>query len=230
MKSVSLFFALALVIASCSNPSEPTPETPTMKVPGTGSTYVFDTYGTDESGAKISGSDAEFTESVIASNISFGGRTGVWSVIGSASTDTTHYCLDANKDVLLNSGDLEGVLGGMKWLRYPVTTGTTQKDTAISTQNINGISIELVAIVTSSRVGEEQITVGSEAVKVVKLTSEFSVTAKAFGQVVNESTLTSTLWYAPSLGLMVRRVIPAQNVGGDLQEGTVEMLKSYSLK
>lgn len=229
MKNLLLFLAAALVIASCSNTTDPTPEAPTMKVPGVGSTFTFDAYVTDDKDAKIPGTDSAFTESVVASNVSYEGKTGVWAVVGESS-DTTFYCYDTNKDLLISGGATDGLLGDLKWLRLPITTGSTLTDTVVSTQDFNGFPVELVVVITRNRVGDDQATVGTESIKTVKLAMNINITIKALGQVVDQSAMTSTLWYAPSLGAMIRRVTPASTVGGEMQDGTVEMLKSYSLK
>lgn len=229
MKNLLLFVAAAFVIASCSNTTDPTPEAPTMKVPGVGSTFTFDAYDTDDKDAKIPGTDSAFTESVVASNVSYEGKTGVWAVVGE-SLDTTLYCYDTNKDLLISGGATDGLLGDLKWLRLPITTGSALTDTVASTQDFNGIPVELVVVIIRNRVGDDQATVGTESIKTVKLTMNINLTVKALGQVVDQSAMTSTLWYAPSLGAMIRRVTPASTVGGDMQDGTVEMLKSYSLK
>ncbi len=230
MKNLLLFVAAALVIASCSNTTEPTPEAPSMKVPGVGSTFTFDAYDTDDKDAKIPGTDSAFTESVVASNVSYEGKTGVWAVVGETS-DTTFYCYDTNKDLLIGGGAAaDELLGDLKWLRLPITTGSALTDTVMSTQDFNGIPVELVVVITRNRVGDDQATVGTESIKTVKLTMNINITIKALGQVVDQSATSSTLWYAPSLGAMIRRVTSANTRDGEVEPGTVEMLKSYSLK
>lgn len=230
MKHLLLFLAAALVIASCSNTTDPTPEAPSMKVPGVGSTFTFDAYGTDDKDAKIPGTDSAFTESVVATNLSYEGKTGVWAVV-SESSDTTFFCYDTNKDLLgYIGGGNDPLFGGLKWLRLPITTGSAITDTVVSTQDFNGIPVELVAVITRNRVGDDQATVGTESIKTIKLALNYNLTVKALGQVVDQSTMSSTLWYAPSLGAMIRRVTPANTRDGEVEPGTVEMLKSYSLK
>lgn len=230
MKNLLLFVAAALVIASCSNTTEPTPEAPTMKVPGVGSTFTFDAYGTDDKDAKIPGTDSAFTESVVATNLSYEGKTGVWAVVGENS-DTTFICYDANKDLLVYvGGGNEPIFSGFEWLRLPITTATAVTDTVEFTQNDGGFPFEIVAVITINRVGDDQVTVGNETIKTVKVAMTISATIKLAGQVVDQRVLTNSLWFAPSLGTMIRRVTPANTFDGEVEPGTVEMLKSYSLK
>lgn len=230
MKNLLLFVAAALVIASCSNTTEPTPEAPSMKVPGVGSTFTFDAYDTDDKDAKIPGTDSAFTESVVATNLSYEGKTGVWAVVGENS-DTTFICYDANKDLLVYvGGGNDPIFGGFEWLRLPITTATAVTDTVEFTDNDGGFPFEIVAVITINRVGDDQVTVGNETIKTVKVAMTISATIKLAGQVVDQRVLTNSLWFAPSLGTMIRRVTPANTFDGEVEPGTVEMLKSYTLK
>jgi hypothetical protein len=111
-----------------------------------------------------------------------------------------------------------------------VTTGTAFSDSTASTQDFNGIPVELRTTMNITRIADEQVTVGSQSFKTTKVRLNINVKALAFGQVVNESNLESTLWYAPSLGHFLRMVQPATTLGGQDENGSYRSLQSYNLK
>lgn len=237
MKHLLVLSAIATILVSCSN-STVTPESTTLKVPATGSSYTFLMYNTDSLDVKIPGSDVSTLDTVVASGITYLGKSGVW-VIASESiesdstqyTDTTYFCVDQNNDVLFNG---QGSLSGDLWLRLPVTSGTAFKDSISSQDEIDGIQVEQRFVVTSSRIGQEQLTIGTTTIQTVKLSLNATVKSIALGQVLGEMAIPSTVWYAPSLGNIVRIEQPTIKFGDpDLDInffGQYKLLQSYNLK
>jgi len=237
MKHLLVLSAIATILVSCSN-STVTPESTTLKVPATGSSYTFLMYNTDSLDVKIPGSDVSTLDTVVASGITYLGKSGVW-VIASESiesdstqyTDTTYFCVDQNNDVLFNG---QGSLSGDLWLRLPVTSGTAFKDSISSQEEIDGIQVEQRFVVTSSRIGQEQLTIGTTTIQTVKLSLNATVKSIALGQVLGEMAIPSTVWYAPSLGNIVRIEQPTIKFGdADLDInffGQYKLLQSYNLK
>ena len=237
MKHLLVLSAIATIRVSCSN-STVTPESTTLKVPATGSSYTFLMYNTDSLDVKIPGSDVSTLDTVVASGITYLGKSGVW-VIASESiesdstqyTDTTYFCVDQNNDVLFNG---QGSLSGDLWLRLPVTSGTAFKDSISSQDEIDGIQVEQRFVVTSSRIGQEQLTIGTATIQTVKLSLNATVKSIALGQVLGEMAIPSTVWYAPSLGNIVRIEQPTIKFGDpDLDInffGQYKLLQSYNLK
>lgn len=237
MKHLLVLSAIATILVSCSN-STVTPESTTLKVPATGSSYTFLMYNTDTLDVKIPGSDVTTLDTVVASGITYLGKSGVW-VIASESiesdstqyTDTTYFCVDQNNDVLFNG---QGSLSGDLWLRLPVTSGTAFKDSISSQDEIDGIQVEQRFVVTSSRFGQEQLTIGTTTIQTVKLSLNATVKSIALGQVLGEMAIPSTVWYAPSLGNIVRIEQPTIKFGdADLDInffGQYKLLQSYNLK
>jgi len=237
MKHLLVLSAIATILVSCSN-STVTPESTTLKVPATGSSYTFLMYNTDSLDVKIPGSDVSTLDTVVASGITYLGKSGVW-VIASESiesdstqyTDTTYFCVDQNNDVLFNG---QGSLSGDLWLRLPVTSGTAFKDSISSQDEIDGIQVEQRFVVTSSRIGQEQLTIGTTTIQTVKLSLNATVKSIALGQVLGEMAIPSTVWYAPSLGNIVRIEQPTIKFGdADLDInffGQYKLLQSYNLK
>jgi hypothetical protein len=195
-------------------------------------------YNTDSLDVKIPGSDVSTLDTVVASGITYLGKSGVW-VIASESiesdstqyTDTTYFCVDQNNDVLFNG---QGSLSGDLWLRLPVTSGTAFKDSISSQDEIDGIQVEQRFVVTSSRIGQEQLTIGTATIQTVKLSLNATVKSIALGQVLGEMAIPSTVWYAPSLGNIVRIEQPTIKFGDpDLDInlfGQYKLLQSYNLK
>jgi hypothetical protein len=195
-------------------------------------------YNTDSLDVKIPGSDVSTLDTVVASGITYLGKSGVW-VIASESiesdstqyTDTTYFCVDQNNDVLFNG---QGSLSGDLWLRLPVTSGTAFKDSISSQEEIDGIQVEQRFVVTSSRIGQEQLTIGTTTIQTVKLSLNATVKSIALGQVLGEMAIPSTVWYAPSLGNIVRIEQPTIKFGdADLDInffGQYKLLQSYNLK
>jgi hypothetical protein len=195
-------------------------------------------YNTDSLDVKIPGSDVSTLDTVVASGITYLGKSGVW-VIASESidsdstqyTDTTYFCVDQNNDVLFNG---QGSLSGDLWLRLPVTSGTAFKDSISSQDEIDGIQVEQRFVVTSSRIGQEQLTIGTTTIQTVKLSLNATVKSIALGQVLGEMAIPSTVWYAPSLGNIVRIEQPTIKFGdADLDInffGQYKLLQSYNLK
>jgi len=237
MKHLLVLSAIATILVSCSN-STVTPESTTLKVPATGSSYTFLMYNTDSLDVKIPGSDVSTLDTVVASGITYLGKSGVW-VIASESiesdstqyTDTTYFCVDQNNDVLFNG---QGSLSGDLWLRLPVTSGTAFKDSISSQDEIDGIQVEQRFVVTSSRIGQEQLTIGTTTIQTVKLSLNATIKSIALGQVIGEMAVPSTVWYAPSLGNIVRIEQPTIKFGdADLDInffGQYKLLQSYNLK
>lgn len=221
--------ATSLILVSCSD-NTVTPEPSPFTIPTSGSTYTYLEYATDKLGNKVPDTEVTDVESVIASNISYSGKNGVWAISSTENNDTTYFCVDQNNDVLFKPSGGADIFGDDTWLRIPVTTGTAFSDSTASTQDFNGIPVELRTTMNITRIADEQVTVGSQSFKTTKVRLNINVKALAFGQVVNESNLESTLWYAPSLGHFLRMVQPATTLGGQDENGSYRSLQSYNLK
>jgi hypothetical protein len=237
MKHLLVLSAIATILVSCSN-NTVTPESTTLKVPATGSSYTFLMYSTDTLDVKVPGSDGSVLATVVSSGITFLGKSGVWVIAAESIesdstqyTDTTYFCVDQNNDVLFNG---EGSLTGDLWLRLPVTSGKAFKDSTSSQDEIGGIQVEQRIVVTSSRIGQEQLTIGTTTIQTVKLSVNITAKSIALGQVIGEMALPSTVWYAPSLGNIVRMEQPSIKFGDpDLDInlfGQYKLLQSYNLK
>lgn len=238
MKHLLVLCALATILVSCSN-NTVTPEPSALNIPATGSTYTFQMYNTDSLDVKIPDSDITSRDNVVASGITFRGKSGVW-VIASESvdrdslpyTDTTYFCVDQNNDVLVYGQDSSS---GDLWMRLPVSSGIAFKDSTSSIDEIDGVQFEQRLVVAATRIGEDQVTIGTTTIKAVKISLNIRIKIVLLGQVVSEVALPSTVWYAPSLGNIVRMQQPPLNStdgsGLDLNLfGEYKILTSYTLK
>jgi hypothetical protein len=236
MKHLLVLSAIATILVSCSN-STVTPESTSFTIPATGSSYTFLTYNTDSLDVKIPDSDVSTRETVVASGITFRGKSGVWVIasqsIGSDSmpyTDTTYFGVDQNNDILVYGQDSSS---GDLWIRLPVTSGTAFKDSTSSQDEVDGIQMEQRLIVTSNRIGQEQLTIGTATIQTVKVSLNVTVKIIALGQVVSEISIPSTAWYAPSLGNIIRMDQPTLKIGdADLNLnlfGEYKILQSYNV-
>jgi len=230
MKHLLALLATSLLVISCTKDNTTTPEPAPLKTPGVGSTFSYAGYAIDITGSKIPDTDNQHTETVVASNISFQGKTGVWA-IDNGSSDTLMYCLDRNNDLLMYVDESDGMAFN-NWVRLPISTGTTFTDSATSTEDYQGVPVQILTRFTSMLKGEESVTVGSESIRAVKILFTVSGRASIAGQTISDIELVTTLWYAPSLGNFIKAEQPATEIKakGEIQDGFTSTLKSYSLK
>lgn len=234
MRTYIYIAMLAVVITACSS-NDPVSPVPTgTKIPAVGSTYEFSTYRTGMDGRKISGSDSAFVQTVLASGIVFGGKTGVWSVeskdaVSGEPSDTLYLCIDSKQDVLLFFPDLS-VDGAPKWIRLPITTGSAFADSTSATEDFNGIPVEFTLKVKTERGTDESIAVGASSVATKKINMTLSVRVSAMGNELEAFEQKAYLWFAPNLGVFAQSSSDAVDVGGDVQDGEFTKLTKYSLK
>lgn len=222
MKSFILFFAAALFVVSCSDPVDPTPTPVTYTMPATGTTYTYATYLTDAQGAKVAGSDAERSESVIASNVIFDDQSGVWAIGGA---DTTYYFVDKYNDVHMRTNAVKDPYFSIAWARFPLTTGTATSVFNNQRSTDNGVVTQSTKTLSAERIAEESVTVRGAAVRTFKIRVNYSIVIKENESIASDLRGTAYVWFAPSLGTFVRREIPAQSFLGTTIPGVVEVLK-----
>lgn len=233
MRNLLLMLSVGLFVVACSNNDPVSPVEPSIKAPVKGSVFEFNGYSTDLGGVKIPDSDATILETVNATGLVFGGKTGVWSFITTNKADgevidTTYACFDDKKDVLLSFPELS-MDGAPRWLRLPVTTGVKSVDSAMTSDSYNGIPIQLSLKVTCERVGDEAILVGTKSIATKKISMNLTVSISALGQVIDSFTSVRTVWFAPSLGMAVQTSSAAYEFGGDVENGGFLKMVSYTI-
>lgn len=222
MKNLIAVLVTAFVLASCSDPVEPTPAPVTYTMPATGTTYTYATYLTDAQGAKVAGSDAERSESVIASNVIFDDQSGVWAIGG---VDTTYYFVDKYNDVQMRTNAVKDPYFSIAWARFPLTTGTATSVFNNQRSTDNGVVTQSTKTLSAERIAEESVTVRGAAVRTFKIRVNYSIVIKENESIASDLRGTAYVWFAPSLGTFVRREIPAQSFLGTTIPGVVEVLK-----
>jgi hypothetical protein len=233
MRNLLLLLSVGLFVVACSNNDPVAPVDTGLKAPVKGSVFEFNGYQTDLGGIKITDSDFTVLETVNATGLVFEGKTGVWSFITTDKADgtvidTTYACFDDKKDILLNFPDLS-VDGSPRWLRLPVTTGLKAVDSTVASDSFNGIPIQISLKVTSERVGDESITVGSKSIATKKLSLTLAVSISALGQTIDSFTSVRSIWYAPSLGMFIQRSGEAFEAAGEVENGEFVKLVSYTI-
>ncbi|MBU3699732.1 MAG: hypothetical protein FGM33_06945 [Candidatus Kapabacteria bacterium] len=233
MRNILFMLAVGLIVVACSKNDPVSPVDTGIKAPVRGSVFEYNGYGTDLGGIKIPSSDYTALETINATGLVYGGKTGVWSSITTDKAsgtviDTTYSCFDERKDILLNSPDMS-VDGTPRWLRLPVTTGVTAVDSAVTSDSYGGIPITLALKVKSERVGEESILVGTKTIATKKIVITSTVSISALGQLVDSFSFKQTIWFAPSLGMLVQRATEAYEVGGEVEDGDYAKLVSYTI-
>lgn len=234
MRNLLLIALAAAFVVSCSSNDPVSPSEPSIKIPGKGSTFEIAGYQLDSLNAKIANTDFTAVQTVANIGQSFGDRTGVWSTILTDKTtgevlDTNYLCLDEKKDLLLWTPEL-GADGSSRWLRLPVSSGLVSADSVVSTEDFNGIPIQLAISVRAERTGDETIVVAGSSIATKKITLRFTVRISALGQVIDSATFNETQWFAPSLGMIIQRSTGAYSLAGQPSSGSYFKLTKYTLK
>jgi hypothetical protein len=218
---VGLFF-IAFLAASCASDNPVAPENAITRIPGVGSRFTFDSRLLDSNGVTIPGETTTASHVVVSINGSFAGRTGVWFLeedTHSALRDSLHLCLDTNNDVLMHvRSDNDTAV----WIRFPVQSGTMFEYSELDTSS----SIKVKFTYTTERIGTETITVAGQAIATVKLTFAIASSGIQDGAEIETRSVT-TWWYAPSLGVFVRKQTPAGFIFAD---ESIEELTSFTLR
>ncbi len=239
-----LGISLATIVAGCSD--DGASPGPGFTVPKTGSSYMYENYMTDSTGAEIPGSRMTSTMTVAETGMNYMGRDNVHRMVASTG-ETTYLRYENNGDVSLY-GSLSSLAGNMAdqipisydpgWITFPVASGTPGTlppiDTSI-TLPYNGLPITAVVkgngTVTS--IGSEEVTVGSEKLTAQRAVVRMNINASVFLLLSLNVTLTDTLWYSPKIGLITGEkgsmtTVPALMPG--LNGGNGRTLTSYTLK
>ncbi len=227
MKHLLLILAVALFVSSCSDPSEPDPTPVSYKIPGTGSTYAYNTYDVDEQGAKKAGSEKQLIENVVASNITFDDESGVWVVQGAS---TAHYHIDQNNDVQMRKGGMNDAYFDSVWIRLPYSTNRPSSLSSSDKVNNNGVVNEVVKTMTAERMTSQSFTINGTTVSAYEFKITYSIVVKGNESVDPDQRAVTYVWFAPSLGTVVRRATPAQEWFGTKRDGHVEEMVAYTLK
>lgn len=207
--------------------------------PRVGSSYTFQKYDTDASGAKVEGTDRTVLDIITATDIDFQGRSGVYVV--TSGTQSNYFVKESNGDISTyfsnNVPYVASLLRG--WIRLPY--GSKQqnitlvsKDTTVIV-DFDGIDVptQMQVRQIASYAGSSTITIDGKSYEVlnVTLTTSINVDALIISGVI---TTTVRVGYVPALGYQSRyeeiltSTLPANP---NLEEGgSVKTLTEFDIK
>lgn len=226
MKHFILILAVALVVASCSDSTSPNSEPVSYKVPGTGSTFTYATHDLDEQGTKVPGSEKERVESVIATNAVVDNSPGVWVVQGA---DTAYYRIDQFNDVQLRVGGMQDAFFNTAWIRLPYSSGVPSSVFFNDKNTDNGVVYQIAKTITAERMTQQSFTINGASVTAYEFRISYSIVVKGNESIESDLRAVTYVWFAPSLGTVIRRATPAQEWFGTKRNGHIEEMKSYML-
>lgn len=233
MKNLVAIALICITLSACSSDNTVAPTEPTgPRIPAVGSTFTYEGSQLDAAGNKKPGTEFEALHSVIDSNLTILGKTGVWAlrVTGPTGADTIYQCLDANKDILQYTEMGDGA-GPSVWVRFPITTTADSRDSLSETQDFNGFPLQITYLLNVKRLGEVTVVVGTESIKAVNMTLSLTIKGTILGQELVNATVSQTAQYAPSIGAFVLNSANEQTLTADnVIDGFVQKLKAYSLK
>lgn len=227
MKHLLLTLAVALLVSSCSDTTSPDPTPVSYKVPGTGSSYVYNTYDVDDNDTKIPGSEKERMETVVATNTVVDNSTGVWVVQGA---DTTYYRIDQYNDVQMRTGGMNDAFFNTAWIRLPYSTNAPSSVFASEKITDNGAVREVGKSITAERLGIKSYQINGTTINAYDFKIVYAIVVKANESIESDIRAVRYVTFAPSLGTVIRRATPAQEWFGTKRDGHVEELVAYTLK
>lgn len=227
MKHLLLTLAVALLVSSCSDTTSPEPTPVSYKIPGTGSTYTYNTYEVDEQGTKKPGPEKEHVETVIATNAVVDNSAGVWVVQGA---DTAYFRIDQFNDVQLRVGGMQDAFFNTAWIRLPYSSGVPSSVFFNDKTTDNGVVYQIAKTITAERMTQQSFTVNGASVTAYEFRISYSIVVKGNESIESDQRAVTYVWFAPSLGTVIRRATPAQEWLGTKRNGHIEEMKAYTLK
>ncbi|MBS1913936.1 MAG: hypothetical protein JST22_18250 [Bacteroidetes bacterium] len=240
--------AASLIAAGCSKPIAG-PSEPLIHTPKAGSTFLFHTYAKDTLGKEDPATDTVSARIVTSTNATVAGKTGVIQYKEAADTLSMHFEDNGDVSNLIPAITFPGNQAPptpqtpsfsfpARWAVLPYGSKTPQTvppiDTTVSFP-VQGVplAIPVKGSGTSTYVGTEDLTVGSEKIGTQKAFVTYNVgfTIPFVGD--GKITISDTLWFSPKLGMFVKDdgLTTAQYPQGlgrsGIQGGSFSILTSY---
>jgi hypothetical protein len=252
-----LLIAAASTVAITGCGTEPLPE-PLIHTPGTGSAYHFQNFSKDTMGQKVSSSETQSTRSIVATNATVVGKTGVVQfenrTDGQAATDTSNMHYEGNGDVMFLQpaiaypSDQFPAMPGLpipnisipaRWIVLPfgskAETTIPGYDTSLSIPGIP-IPINVKVSGTANFIAAEDLAVGPEKLAtqkgVVTINVQFGALLIGTGTIKT----VDSIWFAPKLGMFVKddalstSQLPAALGPSGIMGGSYSILTNYTMK
>jgi len=227
MKHLLLTLLAALLVASCSDSTTPEPTSVAYKIPGSGSTYTYNTFDTDEQGTKVPGSEQERVESVLTTNAVVDNSPGVWVVQGA---DTAYFRIDQYNDVQMRVGGMQDAFFNTAWIRLPYSSGVPRSAFVSDKTTNNGVVYQTAKTITAERMTQQSFPINGTSVTAYEFRISYSIVVKGNESIESDLRAVTYVWFAPSLGTVIRRVTPAQEWFGTKRAGHIEEMKEYTLR
>jgi hypothetical protein len=227
MKHFILILASVLVLSSCSDTTSPDNTPVSFKVPGTGSTFTYNTYDTDDNGTKTPGSEQERVESVLTTNAVVDNSPGVWVVQGA---DTAYYRIDQFNDVQMRIGGFDDAYFNTAWIRLPYSSGVPSSVFFDKKSTRDGVVYQTTKTISAERMTQQSFPINGTSVTAYEFRISYSIIVKGNESIESDTRAVTYVWFAPSLGTVIRRVTPAQEWFGTKRDGHVEEMRSYNVK
>lgn len=223
---VSLFAVALVAIGSFSfvGCTDEDPGSSDVVVAKAGSTYNYSGYSTSEFDGTVDSVPSTMVATVIANDVSIGGKTGVLQVReitqamyeGVMSYDTSESLIkfEENNDisVYLNLADMSDDEGGMGlpvdttesvWLKIPYGSKTAITETLVDTTIYDEdlmTNLPVKMTVTTSYVGEETATVSGTSLKIWVGKAKMDITMSG----ISIGTVEQMIYFAPEIGYVYK--------------------------
>ena len=227
-KRLTLFVGIVAALSSCSK-DIPTSSTPSEFIHAkAGSTFTFDEYSTDSTNAINDGSRDTMISTILRTDGAIGGKSGVLLVEENraGARDTVYYAYETNENLSYSYPSYP------TWETIPTGTGLrilrSTDYSLFSGPDTTAIHDSTITTLAST----ENIIIKGQTVSVKKM--ELSYRHRETYNGVNgiESKREIFLYYAPSLGLIVKKTSQSfkDPYGRGWVDGSYQMLIDYNLK
>ena len=231
LKRLPLFLCGLLLITSCNKDTPTGPTASSFVKANAGSSFTFDEYSTDSTNAIEPGSRDTVVSTVISANGSIAQKTGVLVVenVRGSERDTSYYAYETNNNIsTLTTSELTGE---PIWMTLPVGTGTSIITASADTSEDLGIVTIVRDSTIASIIATESITVKGQPVSTQEVQLSFREIVAVDGIAAPETSVDNLLYYAPSLGFVVKTTSPSypDPSGGGWIDGNFHTLIDYDL-
>ena len=228
LKRLTLFVGIGAAFSSCSK-DIPTSTTPSEFIHvKAGSAFTFDEYSTDSTNTINDGSRDTMISTILRTDGAIGGKSGVLMVEENrgGARDTVYYAYETNENLSYSYPSYP------TWETIPTGTGLrivrSTDYSLFSGPDTTAIHDSTI----TSLIGTENITIKGQSVSSKKIDLSYRHRETYNGVNGIESQRENFLYYAPSLGLIVKRTSQPFNdpYGRGWVDGSYQMLIDYNLK
>jgi hypothetical protein len=250
-----LLLMLGASIAIFTGCSTDVPE-PLIHTPSTGSIFMFDNYQTDSTGDKIDLTETHTTRTILNTNATIEGKSGVVQFQEEGDTASMKY--EGNGDVYLlqpaqtfpnedfpipDGFDFPTIRVPARWVQFGLGSKNQftvpEFDTTVFV-TIDPIPLPIAVVIdatgNTTYLGTENFIVSGETIATQKALLTVKVNFSAAGTMNGNITTIDTLWFAPKLGMFIKDVartnaqLPAQFGTSGPMGGRVSVMTGYAVK